>query len=731
MRWRWLLLIVPVLLLAVLFVPLLAVPLKAPEVPVATEVLDTNGVLITRLYEAGGGNRIQVPLTEISPYLQEGVISMEDREFYHHHGVNVVGIIRALGTDLLQRRIVAGGSTITQQLAKNLYTSGERTIRRKLLELVLTFKLESVFSKQEILAMYLNQIYLGHGTWGVEVASQIYFGKSAKDLDLAEAALIAGLPRNPEYYSPYNHPKESVDRRNLVLDTMTQLGYIGQAQADAAKQEPLHLIGLRPAGRQAPYFVDYVLGQLDPDLEKGVAAGGYRIFTTLDLNLQKAAEAAIAGGIKTKPDAQGVPQPEAALVAVDPTNGYIRAMVGGTDYSKTQYNRAVARRQPGSAFKPFLYAAVLSQETYTAASTQICEPVSFPGRQPGEDYAPTDFDPKQKYHYRPIGVREAIRISDNVVAVRWGDTMGPDRIVRTAQSMGITSPLQADLSLSLGSSAVTPVEMAGGYTPLANGGVRTSPLAVLRVVDRFGNVVADNRPNFANVLDPRVAYILTDIMKEVLQPGGTAGQTAAQIGGRPAAGKTGTTDHLADAWFVGYTPTLVAAVWVGNDNPAVPVARTGGQVAAPIWGSFIASGLQGQPMQDFSRPDGITEALVCDASGLVPNATCPSSHVELFLAGTEPTQVDPTIYGPPAGTPPPTPAPGLQWPFPVPQLPRFQPFPQPVPGTAKPGEPKPVGPSQPARNPAPAPRPGSPRRDAPGGPVPLPLPVPTPAPVTP
>ena len=664
MRWRLFLLVIPVVLLALLVVPFVMVPLRQPEIPVASEVLDVNGRLITRLYEAGGGNRIQVPVTEIPADLKEAIVSMEDRQFYQHHGINPVGILRALIKDIQQRRVVEGGSTISQQLAKNLYTGGERSVRRKLYELVLTFKLESRYSKDEILGMYLNTIYLGHGAWGVEVASQTYFGKSVRDLDLAESALLAGLPRSPEYYSPYNHPNEARARRDFVLQTMADLGYISQAQANRAKAEPLKLAGLRPAGRQAPYFVDYVLSQLNPTVAEDVTRGGYRIYTTLDLDMQRAAETAVANGIgKTTPDAKGVPQPEAALIAVDPTTGYIKAMVGGDDYGKTQFNRVLARRQPGSAFKPFLYATVLSRGGLTAASTQVCELVSFPGPTPDQPYEPTDFDPKKPYHYRPMGVREAIRVSDNVVAVRWGQAVGPDNVARTARAMGITSPLQPDLTLSLGSSAVMPLEMAAAFSALAHGGVRADPMAVLRIEDRYGNLVQENRSRFTNVLDPRVAYIITDIMKEVLWSGGTAAGTGGLIGGRPAAGKTGTTDRLVDAWFVGYTPDLVAAVWVGNDDPANPINKTGGTAAAPIWGRFVADSLKNVPLHDFPRPEGITEAVICDESGLLANPTCPSSHTELFLAGTEPTQMDPTDYSrtpgrPAPGAPPAGGAPG-------------------------------------------------------------------------
>jgi len=651
------------LFVVVMVVFLYFVPLPPPVVPVATRVFDRNGELVGSLFSE---NRIPVPLSQVPDVLKKGIVALEDERFYRHRGIDPVGIARALWRNLLAGRIVEGGSTITAQVARTLYLSQELTLTRKVTEALLALKLERTYSKEEILELYLNEIYLGSGTYGVEVAAQTYFGKHVSDLTLAETALVAGLPSNPEGYSPYNNAERAVSRRNFVLDFWAKKGIIPQAAADEAKEEPLRLAPGGPPTGVGEYFIDYVVTLLKEAQAQGARlpslgelyTGGYRIYTTLDLRLQKAAEKAVRDWAPPgTQDASGVTQPQVALVAMDPESGYVVAMVGGRSYRETKLNRAVPRgllsegmrRQPGSAFKPFLYTAVLDAG-YPLTSTQVCEPVEFPSGS-GEPYRPRDYG-RNPYHYRPLDIREAVRISDNVVAVKWCSVIGPAKEREYARRMGIDAPLTGDLSLALGSSEVSVLEMARAYSTLANGGLRVVPQTLLRLEDRHGRVLYEParggtvRPQRA--VDERVAYLMNDLLKEPFRSGGTAAHLTRYFS-RPAAGKTGTTDSQYDAWFVGYTPQLVCAVWVGNDQPS-RLAGYGGTLAGPVWANFMAAAHEGLPVEDFPVPAGIVRVTVCAETGLRPNPTCPAKE-EIFIEGTEPPwwRVDPTYHG---GQPP-------------------------------------------------------------------------------
>jgi 1A family penicillin-binding protein len=637
---------------------LYAVPLPPPAVPVATRLFDRNGETVGSLFSQ---NRLPVSLSQIPEVFLKGIVAIEDERFYSHHGIDPLGLIRAAARNIRAGRIVEGGSTITAQVARTLYLTQEVTFSRKLVEALLSLKLERVYSKPEILELYLNQIYLGNGSYGVEVAAQTYFGRSVKDLSLAQLAMIAGLPTSPENYSPYNHPQRAVSRRDFVLDFWATQKVISTSAAAEAKKEALTLASAGPPSQVGLYFIDYVVTLLKEAKTAGAKipnmddlyTGGYRIYTSLDLRLQRAADRAVATTSPAgKKDAIGVTQPQVALVALDPSNGYIVALVGGRSFAETKLNRAVPRglasegmrRQPGSAFKAFLYTAVLDRR-FSLLATQTCEPVEFPAGS-GQTYSPTDYG-KEPYHYRPLSIREAIRISDNVCAVKWLAEIGPALERQFAQKMGIEAKLTNDLSLALGSSEVSVLEMARGYACLANGGLRIPVQALLRLEDRYGKVLYDPgrvgaaalRPQRA--VDERVSYLMNDLLKEPFRSGGTAVGLLRYFS-RPATGKTGTTDDQFDAWFVGYTPQIVCAVWVGNDQPS-RLAGYGGTLAGPVWANFMAAAHEGLPVQDFPVPAGIVRAVVCAETGLWPNLTCPTVE-EIFIEGAEPTQYDPTIH---------------------------------------------------------------------------------------
>ena len=611
-------------------------------IPQATRVLDANGHLVAKLFVE---NRQSVPLSRISVDFLNAVVAIEDERFYQHLGLDFRALVRAFISNLRARRVVEGGSTITQQLAKNLYTTAERTLGRKLYEAILTVRLETQYTKEELLQMYVNTIYLGHGAFGVETASQIYFGKHASELTLGESALLAGLIRLPEYYTPYKNAERAAERRSTVLRHMLEQGYIIEEQRRQADSEEVRLVGLKPLNNLAPYFVQYVIEQLTerhPEIASDLYTGGYTIITALDVEMQKAANSAFAANLQGEnTDEKGVLQPQGALVAIDPTSGYIKALIGGRSYSNSQFNRAVqAKRQPGSAFKPFMYTAVLDSG-YTIIDQQVCEHVSYPDGQGGR-YEPTDYKRGQPYHNRPMDIREAVAISDNVVAVRWNETIAPRRTVEYARRMGITSRLEASLPLVLGASEVTPLELVNAYAPLANNGLAVTPISILRVINQAGQIVEENRPRIVRVLDERTAYLMTDVLKSVLRPGGTGAHLRWTFD-RPAAGKTGTTENQRDAWFIGYTPQLVCGVYVGYDDPTKSLPGYGGTLAGPIWAAFMHDAHKNLPVTDFPRPAGVIEVTLCTETNLPANPTCPTK-TELFKAGTEPTAPCPAIH---------------------------------------------------------------------------------------
>jgi len=613
-----------------------------------TYIYDCKGRLITNLYTQ---NRIEVSLEDMPEDLLNAVVAIEDHLFWKHHGINFTAILRALWVNLRTGTITQGGSTITQQLAKNAFVGDEQSFSRKIKELLWAIQIERKYSKEEILETYLNWIYLGPEEYGVEVASQKYFGKSVSELTLPEAATIAGLVRNPGYYSPITNRDAAIRRRNLVLRRMEELGYISAARAEEARAAELVVKEQARNEPKAPYFVDYVRRKL---LEKygteKVYAGGLKVYTTLDLDIQKTAEQVMLENMPNgRVDQNGLEQPQGALISLETGTGHIKAMVGGRGTDK--YNRAVqAERQPGSAFKPFLYSAAIDLG-YTPATIVVDEPVTFklPGQK--EPYSPENWD----HQFRgPVTLRDALENSINVVAVKLLDQIGTRTVIDYARNMGIstlvTSGKRNDLGIAIAlgglTRGVTPLEMAAAYGVIANQGIWTEPVAILRVIDASGHVLEENNPERRIVFDPQTAYIMTDMLRGVIERG--TGRKA-NIG-RPAAGKTGTTQDYTNAWFVGFTPELITAVYLGEDMPKSMIYDgdiVGSSDAARIWGVYMKNALKNRPISDFPRPDGIVGGILIDKkTGLLATPWCPRDQVryEMFVEGTEP-QTYCTMHG--------------------------------------------------------------------------------------
>jgi penicillin-binding protein 1A len=614
----------------------------------SSQIFDINGKLITTIHSVE--NRMPVSLNKIPKDLQNAFIATEDVRFYQHIGVDPRGIVRAAWATLTNRGITEGASTITQQLARNALLTQDRTLKRKIQEAVLAIQIERQYTKNEILEMYLNQIYFGQGAYGVEAAARVYFGKTVENLTLPECAMLAGLPQSPNYYSPFNNLKAAKERQAVVLDQMVKYDYISQAKANQARSEEIKLSTRKPGSTgEAPYFVDYVSQLLiDKYGADAVYKEGLKVYTTLDLDMQRAAEKAMTQLPVSRTDAKGIKQPQGALVAIDPQNGYIKAMVGGR--GNDQFNRAVlAERQPGSAFKPFVYLAGI-ESGMTPATVIDDKPISF------GSYSPSNYDHKFR---GPMTLRSALEQSINVVAVKVADKVGPDKVLYYAQQMGISTLVtqgpvnDRNLALALGglTRGVTPLELASAYGVLANNGVRVEPTAIIRVVDRSGKVLEQHQPRAKQVVNERSAYLLTDMMRGVL----THGTGAAANIGRPAAGKTGTTSDYKDAWFVGFTPDLAAAVWMGFDTGDYLNGITGGDIPAPIWHDFMMAALAKTPVRDFVRPGGIVSAPVTipakDGKPGDPKAK-DKEFQEIFIEGTQPKQApangQPATEGSPA-----------------------------------------------------------------------------------
>lgn len=608
-------------------------PLPYSLTPTASEVYDRHHNLAATFYLQ---NRLPVSLAETPLFLRQAFLAVEDHRFYQHRGINLGRIGKALITNVIHQRLEQGASTITQQLVKNAYLDQKRTVIRKLKELFYTVKLELHLSKDQILENYLNQIYFGHGAYGIKAAAQTYFHKNLEELNQAEMALLAGLPKGPAYYSPYSHPESARKRIKQVLQRMVDCGYLDATEFKRYAEQPLHLPGLQKKTHSAPYFLDLLQAELEqifPKAQRLIYTGGLRIESTLDLKLQVLAEKTLLTGLpKLLHDQNGLIQPQGALIALDPRNGQIMALVGGTDYQKSEFNRAVqAKRQPGSSFKPILYAAALNGG-YTLASRIDATPQAYNiGTQV---YQPLD----NRTIAEPglLSLREALACSSNVIAVKLLNQIGFEPVLEMAQRLGIVSTLPRQLSLALGSGEVSPLELTKAYIPLANGGFQIQPTTIRRIFDQKGRLLYQAPTEHPRVLNPGVAYLVTQALTSVFEAGGTASNIRRLIN-RPAAGKTGTTENNRDAWFIGYTPDLLVTVFVGCDRNERPLPGSGNQIAAPIWANFVRKALADQPKLDFIIPNEVVKIQVCKETGAKATAFC-EQIPEYFLTGTEPKE---------------------------------------------------------------------------------------------
>lgn len=561
--------------------------------PASSQIYDIHGNEIANIHAAE--NRRPIGINEIPKNLQNAFIAVEDNRFYDHIGIDPRGIVRAIWANIRGRTVTEGGSTITQQLAKNAYLTQDRTLKRKVQEVFLALQLERQYTKQEILELYMNQIYFGQGAYGVQAAARTYFGKDAKDLTLNECAMLAGIPKSPNYYSPVNNMDAATERKAVVLDQMVKYGYISDSEAAAAKKEPLHIAkNTNDGGKSASYFVDYVLQQLAEKYgDDAIYKDGLKIYTTIDMDMQAAAETAMKNLPTYFTDVNGIVQPQGALVAIDPHTGYIKAMVGGR--GTDQFNRATqAVRQPGSAFKPFVFAAALENK-YTPESIIEDKPLKVGSWEP-QNYS-RNFSGK-------VRLRDVVRWSLNVPTVRIAQDIGIDKAIFYAQEMGISTFVldgatnDRNLATALGgmTRGVTPLELTSAYGTFANRGIHVKPVAILRVVSRTGKVLEEAERKEKSVMSADNAAALTAMLEDVIRRGTG---TRANIG-RPAAGKTGTTSDYHDAWFVGYIPDLVAGVWIGNDSVSDLHGMSGGMTPAVIWQAFMQKALAQMPIRSFA-----------------------------------------------------------------------------------------------------------------------------------
>ena len=602
--------------------------------PLVTEVYAGTGELIGEFCTE---RRYMVKLPAVAQVFIKAIIAAEDAQFFEHKGINYESILRAALINLLSGEIKQGGSTITQQITKSLLLTPEKSYARKIKEAILARRIETSLTKNDILTLYINQIYFGQGAYGVEAAARSYFGKSAAALTLAESALLAGLPKAPSYYAPLRYLERARQRQSYVLERMLEQRYITAAEKQAAEKEPLGFKQLENINAtRSPYFTEYIRQAVEKKYgAQALYEAGLRIETTLSIAMEQAAQEAIRYGLEEyekrhKKASLDKKRVEAALVCMDPYSGYIRAMIGGRDFSNTQFNRAVqAQRQPGSAFKPVIYAAALDKG-YTPASIIVDAPISFKMGK-GKLWEPQNYDEK---YLGPITLRKALTLSRNVVTIKILQDIGINYAVKYARQFGIDTPLNKDLTLALGTPNLTLLQMVQAYAVFCAHGVRVEPLAITRILDRDGSLVEENSPQLYQALNPQTAYLMTSLLQSVVEEG--TGKKVSALN-RPCAGKTGTTNDFRDAWFIGFTPQLVTGAWVGyDDNVSLGKRETGGVVAAPIWLNFMQQVVKDIPVKLFEVPEGVVFAKINPATGFAPQSASEATIFECFKEGTLP-----------------------------------------------------------------------------------------------
>jgi len=613
----------------------------------ASKIFDQNGELIAQLFVE---QRTLVPLSKIPEKLKQTILVIEDDGFYSHLGISPLSILRAFLVNLTHGRVEQGGSTITQQLAKNLFLTQDRTFSRKIREVMLSFKIEYRYTKDEILEMYLNQVNMGSGAYGVETAARTYFGKHVEELSLPECALLAGLPRAPNKYSPYNNLKRAEQRRNRILDRLLKKKIITKIEAEVAKHTPISVHKIEQ--KNAPYFIEYVRQKLEETYGANVIyKGGLSVYTSLDMKLQdyaqKAVGATLAEAEKKIALENGIPVEstyeaefrknipiQASFIAIDPKTGYIKALVGGRDFSESQFNRATqSKRQPGSAFKPFIYTTAIDNG-FTAADIIVDAPMPLSDGNEGQVWKPENYEKK---FFGPTTLRKALTLSRNIVTLKLLMKVGASSVASYANKMGIKSEIHKNLSLAFGTSEVTLMELVSAYSTFPNYGVKVDPISIIMVKDSMGKTLEENLPHVQDILRPESAYILTSMMESVVNEG-----TAARIRGEGitfnCAGKTGTTDNQSDVWFVGYTSDLVAGGWVGfDDRRSLGKWISSSNTPVPMWAAFMKEVYKEKNPEPFVKPASIVTVRIDPDSGLLWTNKCKKALDEVFIAGTEPT----------------------------------------------------------------------------------------------
>lgn len=587
-----------------------------------------------------GQKRYWVSLDEISPHAVDAMIAIEDRTFYEHSGFDIKRIGGAVLANMKSMGKVQGASTITQQYARNLFLTLEKTWTRKLLEAFYTIRLEFHYSKDEILEGYFNTISYGHGAYGIEAASQFYFGKSAKELSLAEAAMLAGIPKGPGIYSPLVSPEKAKDRQLLILTAMQETGKISVSEKETAARERLHFIGKHPHHKAdfAPYFYDVVKKELSSKAgldNRVVELGGLKVYTTLDLQYQKIAEEVVQETISEKSEIQ------VGFAAMEPDTGYVKALVGGRDYNESPFNRAVqAVRQPGSTIKPILYYAAL-ERGFTPATMLRSEPTTFRLNGEHNEYTPHNFN--NQYANEKVTMAQALAVSDNVYAVKTHMFLGQNALIETAKKMGIQSGLKKVPSLALGTSGVKVIELLNAYSMIANGGTKVEPVFITRVEDSRGKVIYEAPAFKEKVLKPELAFVLSHMMTGIFDPklSGYATVTGASVVNqmsREYAGKSGSTNS--DSWMAGFTPKLASVVWTGYDKGKEMTLTEDKLYAKNIWIRFMEEALEGQDEKDhaFSPPANTVAVPIDPANGKIATNSCPVFRLTYFVKGTEPTE---------------------------------------------------------------------------------------------